>query len=99
MCDGIIPLVSRCSCRYLKTRMNSLSDIAFIGWIKILFLYYSYSTNIYSFLIFEVTGDLHVKSVPIFLLLSMILVKTVLIHCTSGVIGGSFSYFVHCLFL
>ena len=46
---GLIPLVSRCSCRSLKTWMNLLYDLALMGRIKILFLSYSYSTNRYLF--------------------------------------------------
>ena len=45
MYDGLSLLVSRCSCRYLKTRMNLLSDISFMGRIKIILLFHSYSTN------------------------------------------------------
>ena len=40
MYAGFSPLASRVSCRPLKTRMNSLSDLAFMGCIKILFLSY-----------------------------------------------------------
>ena len=68
MYSGLSPLVSRCSCRSLKTHMNLLYDLAFMGRIKILFLLYSYITNIYLFPLFEVTGNLPVKSVDICLL-------------------------------
>ena len=64
----LIPLVSRCSCRYFKTQMNLLSDLAFMGRIKILFLLYLYSTNRYFFTLFYVTGNLPVKYDTIFLL-------------------------------
>ena len=63
--DVLIPLVSRCSCRSLKTRMNLLSGIALMGKIKILFLSHSYNTNRYLFTLFEVTVNLPVKSVAI----------------------------------
>ena len=49
MCAGLIPLESRWSCRSLNTRMNLLSDIAFMGNINILLLLYSYNTNRYLF--------------------------------------------------
>ena len=69
--------------------MNSLSDFSFMGWIKILFILYSYNTDIYLFTLFEVIGNLPVKSVAIRLLWLMILVKNVLVCCTSSVIVGS----------
>ena len=99
MYDGLIPLVSMCSYRSLKTQMNYLSDLAFMGRIKILLLLYSQSTNIYLFPLFEVTGNLPIKSAAIFLLWLMILVNTVLVHCASGVIGGSSSFIGSCCLL
>ena len=46
---GVSTLVSRCSWRSLKTRMNSLSDLAFMGLINVLFLSCSYIYNRYFF--------------------------------------------------
>ena len=40
--SGLVPLVGRGSWRSLRTRMNSLSDLSFMGSINILFLSYSY---------------------------------------------------------
>ena len=76
--------------------MNSLSDLNFMVRIKLLLLSYSYRTNIYLFSLFEVTGNLPVKSVAIWLLWSMILVKTVFVCCESGDIGGSSSFVGSC---
>ena len=45
MYSGLIPLVSRCSCKSLKNRMNSLSDLDFTVRIKIILISYSYKTN------------------------------------------------------
>ena len=39
---GLSPLASRCSWRSLETHMKLLSNIAFMGRINILLLYYSY---------------------------------------------------------
>ena len=83
--DVLIPLVSRCSCRSLKTRMNLLSGIALMGKIKILFLSHSYNTNRYLF-----------QSVSICLLWSIILANTVLVRYNSGFIGGSSSFIGSC---
>ena len=83
------PMVSRCSCMSLNTRVKLQHDIDFMGRIRILLRFYSYKTNIYLFTMFEVTGNLPVRSVAIFLFWSMILVATMLLHCYSGVVGGS----------
>ena len=74
---------------YLNTRVKSLHDIDFMERIRILLRLYSDNTNIYLFIMFEVTGNLPVRSVDICLLWLMIFVKTVLIRCVSGVIDGS----------
>ena len=87
--SGLISLVIKCPWRSLKIRMNSLYDITFMGQIKMIFLSYSYKTNLYLFPLFEVTGNLYFKCVSICLFCSMILVNNVLVHCASGVIGGS----------
>ena len=81
-------MVSRCPCRYLKTCMRFMSDFAFMGRIKIPLLLYSYSRNRYLFTLFEVTGNLPVKSVVICILWLMILVNALLVRCASGVISG-----------
>ena len=96
---GLIPLMNRFSRRSLKNRMNLLSDLVFMGRIKIIFLSYSYNTNIYLFTLFEVTGVLPVRYVAIYLMLSMILVNTVLVHFASGVIGSSSCLIVSCFLM
>ena len=83
------PLLSRCSCISLNTRMNLLHDIYFMGRIRILLRLYSYKTNIYLLPMFEVTGNLPVRSVDICLLCLMIFVKSVVVLCVSGVIDSS----------
>ena len=92
MCAGLIPLANRCSCRSLKTQVNLLSDISFIGCIKIILLLFLYITDTYLFQLFYITGNLPVKSVAICLLWLMILVNIVLVHCASGFIGCSSSF-------
>ena len=74
---GLIPLVSRCSCRSLTNRIYLLYDLTFMGRINILLLSYSYNKNISLFLLLEVTWNLPVRSVVICLLWSMILENTV----------------------
>ena len=93
---GLIPLSSRWSCRSLKTRMNSLSDLTFMEQIKMILLLYSYSTNRYLFSLFEDTGNLPVKSVAILFLWLMILVKTVLMRYASVFISWSSSFIESC---
>ena len=62
---GLIPLMSRCSWRSLKTRTDSLSDLAFMGLTNVLLLSYSYIYNRYLFPLLEVTGNLPVRYVAI----------------------------------
>ena len=83
----LIPLVGRCSWRYLKTLTNSLSVIAFMGRKGIIFLSYSYSTNSYLFTLFELNGNFSVMDVSICLLWLAILVNTALVCCARGGIG------------
>ena len=71
-----------------------LSDIAFVGRINILLLFYSYVKNRYLFPLLEVTGNLPVRSVAICLLWLTILVNAVLVYCVSGLIGVSSSFIV-----
>ena len=73
----------------LNTWVKLQHDINFMGRIRILLQFYSYNTNIYLFIMFEVTGNLPVRSVDICLLWLMIIVKTVLVRCVSGLIDGS----------
>ena len=70
---GLSPLMSRFSCRSLKTQINYLSDINSMEQIRILCLTYSYNMNMYLLPLFEVTGNFPVRYVAIFILWSMIL--------------------------
>ena len=88
--SGLISLVIKCPWRSLKIRMNSLYDITFMGQIKMIFLSYSYKTNLYLFPLFEVTGNRPVRYVVISLLWLIILVKSVLVRCVSGFIVDSY---------
>ena len=89
-------LVCRCSCMSLNTPVKSLHDINFMGRTRILLRLYSYNTNIYLFPMFEVTGNLPVRSVDICLLWLMVSLKTVLVRCVSGVIDGYSCLIVSC---
>ena len=73
------PLVSKFSCRSLKTRIHLLSDLDFMGWINKLFILYSKNTNWYLFTLLDVTGNLPVRYVAICLLWLIILVNTMLV--------------------
>ena len=73
----------------LNTWVKSQHDINFTGGIRILLQLCSYKTIIYLFPMFEVTGNLPVRYVDIFLLWLVIFVKTVLVRCVSGAIDGS----------
>ena len=73
-----------------------MSSLSFIGMIKILFLLHSKNTNRYLFPLFEVTGNLAVKYVSIFLVWSIILVNNLLVHCAIGFISGSLSFIGAC---
>ena len=86
-------LVSRRSCRSLKTRMNLLFFIAFMGRIRILLLFHSCNMNRYLLPLFGNTGDFTVRCVTIFLLWLMILVNTVSVRCAIGVDGERITRF------
>ena len=83
----------------LNTWVKLQHYIDFMGLIRILLQLCSYKTNIYLFPMFEVTGNLPVRSVDIFFLWLMIFVKTVLVRCVSGTIDGSSCIIGYCCFV
>ena len=93
---GLIPLVSMWLYRSLNCRMNLLSDLDFMGRIKMILLLYSYNMNSYLFILLGVTGNLPVRYLAIYLFWSMIFVNTLLVRCDSGVISGSFCIIGSC---
>ena len=66
-----------------------MSILALMVQNRMMLILYSYNMNIYFLPLLEFTGNLPVRYVTIFLLGSKILVNNMLVHCSSGVIGGS----------
>ena len=76
--------------------MNSLSAPASIGRTSMLFISWLYNTNRYLLTLLDLYGNFPVRYVSIFLLGSMILLNTVLVHWSSGFISSSYCILEYC---